>query len=46
MTVPSRTVLLEDAGHLTMLERPRTVNEQIDQWSGEAQIAPHGAGGD
>ena len=28
----ARTVLLEDAGHLMMLERPRDVNEQIDRF--------------
>jgi pimeloyl-ACP methyl ester carboxylesterase len=28
----AKTVLLEDAGHLTMLERPRALNEQIDQF--------------
>jgi len=28
----AKTVLLEDCGHLTMLERPRALNEQIDQF--------------
>lgn len=28
----ARTVLLEDSGHLMMLERPRAVNEQIDRF--------------
>lgn len=28
----ARTVLLEDAGHLMMLERPRAVNEQVDRF--------------
>jgi pimeloyl-ACP methyl ester carboxylesterase len=28
----ARTVLLEGAGHLTMLERPQAVNEQIEQF--------------
>jgi pimeloyl-ACP methyl ester carboxylesterase len=30
-----RTVLLEDAGHLTMIERPLTLNEQIGQFLAE-----------
>ena len=28
----ARTVLLEDSGHLMMLERPRAVNEQVDRF--------------
>ncbi len=28
----ARTVLLEDCGHLTMLERPQALNEQIDRF--------------
>jgi pimeloyl-ACP methyl ester carboxylesterase len=28
----ARTVLLEDAGHLMMLERPRAVDEQVDRF--------------
>lgn len=28
----ARTVLLEDSGHLMMLERPQALNEQIDQF--------------
>jgi pimeloyl-ACP methyl ester carboxylesterase len=28
-------VLLEDSGHLMMLERPRAVNEQIDRFLAE-----------
>jgi pimeloyl-ACP methyl ester carboxylesterase len=31
----ARTVLLEDSGHLMMLERPRAVNEQIDRFLAE-----------
>lgn len=28
----ARTLLLEDSGHLMMLERPRAVNEQVDRF--------------
>lgn len=43
-TAPTaRTVLLEDSGHLMMLERPRAVNEQVDRFLAEldsSEIGP------
>lgn len=38
----ARTVLLEDSGHLMMLERPRAVNEQVDRFLAELESSGTG----
>lgn len=40
----ARTALLEDAGHLMMLERPRATNERIDHFLAEPDSSRTGSG--
>jgi pimeloyl-ACP methyl ester carboxylesterase len=40
-TPKATTVLLEECGHMLMLERPQAFNEQIGQFLSELDVAAH-----